>query len=348
MVRRPTYLGVQVFRVVAALLVLITHSGFYVSERLDRSFKYWETGAAGVDLFFVISGFVMVYSSVNLIGDPKGWLVFSQRRIVRIVPMYWLATTIKLVVMVLAGEFVLHARFSFFDTVMSYLFLPTRNSDGKIFPLLGVGWTLNFEMLFYLLFAVALFRRVSVFKFVGTVLFLLAAGALFRRDNWPAIWVYLDPIVLDFFLGMLIAKACLRGKFLPRVTAVLSLFAGLLLLLVFPVTIWHTSLCGVAATMIIAGIVGLERWLTWIPGWLIYLADASYVIYLFHPLVAPAAPIVLSKLHMPYPLLSIALSICFALLVGCLIHKQIEEPVTLRLKRALEARSLTRAQTASV
>jgi exopolysaccharide production protein ExoZ len=348
MARRPTYLGLQVLRVMAAVLVLITHSGFYASERLDRSFQYWKTGAAGVDLFFVISGFVMVYSSVNLIGARKGWLLFSQRRIIRIVPMYWLATTIKLVLMVLAGEFVLHARFSPLDTVMSYLFLPTRNSDGLFFPLLGVGWTLNFEMLFYLLFAVALFLRASVFKFVGVILFILAAGALFRQDNWPAFSFYLNPIVLDFFFGMLIARACLRGKHLPRGAAVLSVFAGLLLLLVFPVTIWHTSLAGVAAAMVIGGLVGLEAWLTWIPGWLIYLADASYVIYLFHPLVAPAAPVVLAKLHMPYPLLSIGLSICFALLAGCFIHKLVEEPVTLRLKRAVEARSLIRAQAAPV
>jgi exopolysaccharide production protein ExoZ len=113
---------------------------------------------------------------VNLIGDPKGWLVFSHRRVIRIVPMYWLATTVKLVVMVLAGEFVLHARLSPLDTVMSYLFLPTRNSDGNVFPLLGVGWTLNFEMLFYLLFALALSLRASVFKFVCT--------GLFIRSSW--------------------------------------------------------------------------------------------------------------------------------------------------------------------
>ena len=71
----------------------------------------------------------------KFIGDRKGWLVFSQRRVIRIVPMYWLATTVKLVMMVLAGEFVLSARFSSLDTVMSYLFLPTRNSDGNLFPL---------------------------------------------------------------------------------------------------------------------------------------------------------------------------------------------------------------------
>jgi peptidoglycan/LPS O-acetylase OafA/YrhL len=332
----------------AAVLVLITHSGFYASERLDHSFKYWETGAAGVDLFFVISGFVMVYSSAKLFGDQRGWLVFSQRRVIRIVPMYWLATTIKLAVMVLAGEFVLHARFSLLTTVMSYLFLPTRNSDGNLFPLLGVGWTLNFEMLFYLLFAVALFLRVSVFRFVGVVLFLLAAGALFRKNDWPALSFYLNPIVLDFFFGMLIARACLRGKYLPRSVAVLSVCTGLLLLLAFPVTIWHTSLAGIAAAMIIGGMVGLEAWFIWIPGWLIYLADASYVIYLFHPLVAPAAPIILSKVNMPYPLLSIALSICFALLAGCVIHKLIEKPVTLWLKRAAEAQSVIRTQTAVV
>src|SRR5579859_992984 len=348
MARRPTYLGLQVLRVMAAVLVLITHSGFYASERLDHSYKFWETGAAGVDLFFVISGFVMVYSSQSLIGDPKGWLVFTRRRIIRIVPMYWLATTLKLVLMVLAGEFVLHARFSPLDTIMSYLFLPTRYSDGNLFPLLGVGWTLNFEMLFYMLFAVAMFLRISVFKFVGAVLFFLAAGALFRQDNWPAASFYLSPMVLDFFFGMLIARACLQGKYLPRGAAVLSVTAGLLLLLAFPVTIRHASLAGVAAAMIIGGVVALEAWLTWIPRWLIYLADASYVIYLFHPMVAPAAPTILAKLHMPYPSLSIALSICLALPAGCFIHALVEKPVTLWLKRALEARSLVRAQAAPV
>lgn len=348
MVRRPTYLGLQVLRVMAAVLVLITHSGFYAWERLDRSFKYWGTGAAGVDLFFVISGFVMVYSSENLIGDRRGWLKFGQRRVIRIVPMYWLATTAKLLVMVLAGEFVLHARFSLVDTVMSYLFLPTRNSDGNFSPLLGVGWTLNFEMFFYLLFATALLLRVSVFKFVGTVLSLLTAGALFRQNNWPAVSFYLNPGVFDFFLGMLVARACLRGKYLSRAIAVQSIFAGLLILLVFPVTIWHTSLAGFAAAMVIGGVVALEAWLTWIPRWLLYLADSSYMIYLFHPLVAPAAPMVLSKLAMPYPLLSILLSICIALLAGCFIHKLVEEPVTLWLKRAVEDRSTIRAQAAAV
>jgi exopolysaccharide production protein ExoZ len=348
MAQRSTYLGLQVLRVMAAVLVLITHSGFYVSERLAPSFTYWRTGAAGVDLFFVISGFVMVYSSMTLVGDRRGWLIFSRRRVNRIVPMYWLATTVKLVLMILAGGFVLHARFGLLTTVMSYLFIPTRNSDGNLFPLLGVGWTLNFEMFFYMLFAVALFLRVSVFRFVGAVLFLLAIGAVFRRDDWPAVSFYLNPIVLDFFFGMLIAKACLRGEYLPRGAAVLSILAGLLLLLVFPVTIWHTSLGGLAAAMVIGGVVGLEAWLTWIPGWLTYLADASYVIYLFHPLVAPAAPALLFKLNMPYPLLSIALSICSALLAGCLIHKLIEKPVTLWLKRRVEIRSLISAQTAAV
>ena len=348
MAKRPTYLGLQVLRVMAAVLVLITHSGFYVSERLSRSFTYWKTGAAGVDLFFVISGFVMVYSSVNLVGDRRGWLKFSQRRIVRIVPMYWLATTVKLVLMVLAGGFVLHAHLSILTTVMSYLFLPTRNIDGNLFPLLGVGWTLNFEMLFYLLFAVALFLRVSVFRFVGAVLFLLATGTVFRQDDWPSFSFYLNPIVLDFFFGMLIAKACLRDRYLPRAAAILSVFAGLLLLLVFPVTLWHAPLTGFAAAMVVGGVVGLESWLTWIPGWLIYLADASYVIYLFHPLVAPAAPALLLKLNMPYPFLSITLSICSALIAGCLIHKLIEDPVTLPLKRALEARSSPRDEAASL
>jgi len=66
------YDGLQVLRITAALMVVVTHSTLYASERLDRHFGVWERGATGVDIFFVLSGFVMIYSSQRLFGDPKG------------------------------------------------------------------------------------------------------------------------------------------------------------------------------------------------------------------------------------------------------------------------------------
>jgi exopolysaccharide production protein ExoZ len=72
----------------------------------------------------------------------------------------------------------------------------------------------------------------------------------------------------------------------------------------------------------------LEGSLTRIPRFVLYGADASYVIYLFHPFIVPAVPSALMKLHLPYPWLSIACSVLLALALGCVIHRFIEVPIT--------------------
>ncbi|MDR3576833.1 MAG: acyltransferase, partial [Anaerolineaceae bacterium] len=202
---RPSFRGLQVLRAVAAFLVVVTHSGFYASERLSKGFHFWGRGAVGVDIFFVLSGFVMYYSSAPLLANRDGWKIFSERRLVRIVPLYWLATSVKLLVMLLAAGVVLHAKLSISKTIFAYLFIPTRDVDKLFMPLLGVGWTLNFEMFFYLLFAVALASRRNIFLIVAPILLCFALASYFISPDGPAITFYANPIVLDFLWGMLIA-----------------------------------------------------------------------------------------------------------------------------------------------
>ena len=143
---RLNYEGIQALRFVAALLVVVTHTTFYAHERLDNSFSVWGHGTVGVDIFFVVSGFVMMYSSQKFVGSRIGWQGFGMRRLIRILPMYWIATTVKLAALVLVPAAVLHAALDPQKVVMSYFLLPTRNVDGRVEPLLGVGWTLLFEM----------------------------------------------------------------------------------------------------------------------------------------------------------------------------------------------------------
>src|ERR1700733_14307006 len=131
------YQGLQILRITAACMVLLTHSTFYASERLDKHFRVWGNGATGVDIFFVLSGFVMIYSSTKLMNDRNGWKIFAERRIVRIVPIYWITTTIKVIALLLTTGYVLHAKFSAVKTLESFLFLPARNSEGYIGPVLG-------------------------------------------------------------------------------------------------------------------------------------------------------------------------------------------------------------------
>jgi len=306
------YLGLQILRITAACMVLLEHSGFYVSERLDTHFIYWRAGAKGVDIFFVLSGFVMIYSSAKLMNDSSGWKIFAERRIVRIVPIYWIATSIKVIALLLSTS------------------LPAFNVEGHIAPVLAVGWTLNFEMFFYFLFTLALFLRVSVYKFVGGVLAVLSLGAIFRQDNWPAASFYLNPIILEFFYGMVIARICLSGKHIPKYFALPLLALGFLgLLASWPLSMQALHLLqGISAALIVYSMASMEDSLTRIPRFVLYLADASYVIYLYHQFIGPVVPIALMKLHLASPWLSIAGSVILSLGAGCLIHQLIEAPIT--------------------
>lgn len=323
-------------RALAAFLVLILHSGLYIVDRLHpKSGQWlWVRGAKGVDLFFVLSGFMMVYSSQRLFGNPKGWKIFAEKRITRIVPMYWIATTIKVAALLIGSTLILHSKFNLISTVASYLFIPTRNDNGLIAPVLLVGWTLNFEMFFYMIFAVALKLRVNVYIFVASILFPLAVASVFRQPSWPAPSFYLNPVVPEFFFGMLIAKWILSGKKMHPALATVLVFGGLIWMLFLPVPEpYIISFYGVAAALAIWGTAALEPKLGWLPKWVLYLGDASYVLYLFHDMIAPAAPVILKRIHMPYPPLSMALSIVMSVVICCGIHQYVEKPITERLRK---------------
>jgi exopolysaccharide production protein ExoZ len=266
------FLGIQALRIVAAGMVVFTHSTYYASERLDKDFFVWQRGTRGVDIFFVISGFVMVYASQKLFASPNGWKDFAERRILRIVPLYWLITTLKVLIVLLTAGFALHTKLSPITAACSYLFLPARNLDGKIEPLVGVGWTLTFELLFYFLFTLALFMRKNVFQFVGVILAILSIGAYFRQPSWPPIAFYLNSIVLEFFLGMLIAKACINGIYFPRKTIFWLLGCGFVLLLfpAFESTVPKVLISGLPAALIVWSAASLGALENSIPRVLLY------------------------------------------------------------------------------
>ena len=150
--------GIQALRFIAAIMVVCTHSFLYASERLGQGSFSWAVGAKGVDIFFVIIGFVMVISSRYLVSVDDGWKEFFKKRLIRVAPLYWAATSFKLIVLLLAANFVLHAKLDWWMILKSYFFIPSHNIDGEIKPFLGVGWTLVFEMFFlFSVFSVSIF-----------------------------------------------------------------------------------------------------------------------------------------------------------------------------------------------
>ena len=123
----PTLKSIQVLRAVAAIAVLTLHAA---NEKVSflggdpAPFKNFVLGAAGVDLFFVISGFVMVYSSESLFGRADGPLSFFLRRLARIAPLYW-AVTIAIILYIYAAHgATLWTIYSPASLVASFLFWP--------------------------------------------------------------------------------------------------------------------------------------------------------------------------------------------------------------------------------
>lgn len=199
--------SVQVMRFIASFLVLITHASLAVVERMKSPDAHvWEPGGIGVAIFFVISGFVMMVSSATISKRGDAASIFLFRRLIRIVPMYWLATTIKLFVLIVAPVVALHSSIDFWHVLASYFFVPSYRGDGEIGTLHAVGWTLIYEMFFYLIFSISLRLRVSPIMLSSVVFAILYA---LKSSG------YLDNIFIETY-GSYMSFYFVAGMLIPR------------------------------------------------------------------------------------------------------------------------------------
>jgi exopolysaccharide production protein ExoZ len=344
-----TIVAIQVLRAVAALAVVFSHAAFDLHRFATGDvLRYFHLGDAGVDLFFVISGFVMVYASEPLFGRAGAATVFFVHRLVRIVPLYWLATTFYVAMALTAAAFAKPYNFDkSYDLqtiAASYLFIPLPRPDGVMQPMVGQGWTLNYEMFFYAIFALSLLapRRVAVTAACCTLLALATLGRLLAPLPPPlAFWT--DTIVLEFALGMLLGVAYRRGTKLAKPLALLLIFSGMVLFAIEPLIPSVPSLrfvtWGVPAAMVVTGAT-CGRFVLQKPTWRIptIIGDASYALYLFHPmpirailLMARRAGFDMAHALWFYVPAGIATSVALALA----IHFAFERPVTSALRRRL-------------
>ena len=335
------FLTIQALRAVAALLVVLLHAFETWGERVDPAAPgvNWENGAAGVDIFFIISGFVMVISSRRLVDQAGAWLIFLRHRVVRIVPLYWLLTTGKILAVVVLGGVILRTGLNFNFVAGSYLFLPVTDSVGHFRPVLPVGWTLTYEFLFYLFFAAALAMRVDVTRIVIPGLGLIAIAALSRTEAWPAWTILFDTIVVEFVFGVMLAKWTLRGFRLPPTMARIFILSGFGLILIVPMISENARVLtwGIPAFAIVAGAVSLEPFVALaLPRWLLTLGDASYSIYLSHGFVLPAFGILVSRIvsrGLWTEGLTIILCLIVSSIAGWIVFFFIESPMLHALRR---------------
>lgn len=192
----------QSLRAIAAWLVITDHALLEVTDNRPGdllSHLAWACGNAGVYVFFVISGFIMVHICWERFGRGAAAVDFLWRRIARIVPLYWLATAAALAYHRVSATHGAHAGWA--DLLRSLAFIPYSGDDGSWHPILPGGWTLNYEMMFYMVFALGLKlpRKLALPAVVAALGAFVVVGPFLPKG---AVAYLSSPIVLWFLLGM--------------------------------------------------------------------------------------------------------------------------------------------------
>jgi len=162
----------------------------------------------GVDLFFVISGFVMVTVTRGKFQQSRQAVTFLYHRISRIYPLYWFYSLLVLVVFLLQPSFFNSSQFGQVNILASLLILPQKH-----LPLLMVGWTLVHEMYFYLIFFLLLFfPEKHLVKYIGLWTAIIVFLQLYITPvSLPALRLISHPLTIEFIGGCLLA-ICTRQK----------------------------------------------------------------------------------------------------------------------------------------
>jgi exopolysaccharide production protein ExoZ len=295
---RPKLVSIQVLRGIAASAVVLFHASIFAGWRIDRA-------AFGVDLFFVISGFIMV-----MITDDRSrpW-PFLKDRLLRIVPLYWIATLTYVAYIVTIPRV---DPPTFPQLLASLAFFPYAHRPGvDPTPLLPLGWTLNYEMMFYVVFAAILLipRRLQLPALTATFVVFLAVGWLVRPDS-VALAFWFRPIIFEFLAGAWLARFLVHREASRRGGPLLLLVGIAVFLAADPLTRMAglpplgavRVTLAIPAALILAGAVILERSRPARGALMRFggsIGDASYSIYLWHPMILLVVKGVAG--HLPLP-----------------------------------------------
>ncbi len=330
-----TLRSIQYLRAIAALLVAMVHLSAPL-QRLGYAGPFPDIFASGVDIFFIISGFVMWVSTAGRDASP---LDFLMRRVIRIVPMYWLVTALITAVMLIAPSVVNNGRFELGHVIASFLFIPVEHPTlGHLYPVFVPGWTINYEIFFYVIFAVALL--------VGPWLRLLGVAALFAAliaigiafgGLSGAAEFYTRGNIAEFVGGMALGWAFLSSLKLSRGLALTAIAVGVVTLLCGH--LWYMAdeldraiAYGLPALLIVGGAVFYEKQQeVYASGPLGFFGDASYSIYLMHTIPLSAVSFVWARLPL-HGLVSwatyVPVALAAVLVFGSLTYVAVERPMT--------------------
>lgn len=279
--------GVAVLAVVFFHLVLIERKYGGVDTLLPDWLKF---GMFGVDLFFVISGFVMVTVTRGKFQKIREALTFLYHRVSRIYPLYWVYTTLALIIFLVQPTWVNSSQGNQVNILASYLLLPD-----ELLPLVQVGWTLIHEMYFYLVFFVILLLMPEKYLPISTLLWGAVIVFFGRSTGTPTYNLAFHPLTIEFLIGCLLAWHYHNFVIQKISGTTLVGIASLGMLTAILGYVYYESLTasppegwqrlfyyGIPAAVIVFCITHAERNGTILPNALIKSGNASYSIYLSH------------------------------------------------------------------
>jgi exopolysaccharide production protein ExoZ len=338
-----TLYGIQILRGIAATSVVVHHvleesSVFDSIQRLPKLLIL--IGASGVDLFFVISGFIMFYTSYKKFGKENAAQNFLIRRIIRIVPLYWICSIFLLCLMA-TGKFYTHTPVSLRSVLSSLFFFPTPHQ------IITAGWTLNYEMYFYLIFAVFLTVSRRLLALCGICLALLViilASSVIPDETIR--YFFQNPISIEFCLGMLMAliycgfSSDLRFFSVAGLLGIIGLIAGTALSQSDGTEGLSPNIrfisWGVPAALVVYAALGIRSIHSSLEKFSLYLGDASYSIYLTHGFVMVSyAKLIKSEAIRESVPLILWMSAAFvaSITLGLLAYQFVERPIDIFLRK---------------
>lgn len=318
--------ALQYLRAVAALAVVYSHS---VTQVEGYETYLAHAGSFGVDIFFVISGFIMIYIAkpTNTFGK------FIVNRARRVIPLYWFFTFLMAAILFLLPSVFKATEYDTLALILSLGFIPhwSMVTPTEAWPIVAPGWSLNFEMYFYFVFALSLFfaekYRIAFITLVISTVFLLAQ--FFDNGESAIAHFFALSMVFEFVFGMLIALAWQRGFRLPSSISWLVLVVATgMLFLHLPVS--RIIEYGVPSLLIVMAclFINVKEW-----RFGILLGDASYALYLSHIFVLGVLrkvlpPVLGEGQNAAYLFVVISLIVCT--IASLFIHKYIDNWLLVR------------------
>ena len=342
--------AIQLLRALAALIVAAVHIAFAFADHIGAGLglsgaPHAERGAqAAVLLFFIVSGYVMIVASRDRFGTAAARSTFWRRRIIRIMPPYWIASALMAAVLIVFFRVPVEGA----DFVRSLALIPEWTADGGRRPILflWVGWSLIYEMAFYFIFGLflPLPRRLAVAAVMATLAAMMLTGALAVPDD-PLLFTLTRPLPVMFAAGMGLALWREGGGALspPLRWLAIAALVGALVLVPPPADptaagwdylAWAGLPAAALALAVLGGPLAVPA-----PALVNRAGDASYALYLLHLPVAWFWLWFWGRLPLfdPGPWDYLASALCASLMASWLFFRWIERPVTLGLNRRLAA-----------